>query len=145
MIFKRKTRVQIAILKDRHLLLLHHVMPQHNSAFWGLPGGGVESNETPEQAAVREAKEETCLDIVLTDFRLKHKTENNPFYEEVITFIGYPAGGTAKVGHDPEAGMESIVKLTDIKWHPLDQDEGLDDIRRKDLERIRDFASTKNG
>lgn len=30
---------------------------------WGFPGGGVEEGETAEQAAIREIKEETNLDI----------------------------------------------------------------------------------
>lgn len=38
---------------------------QHNrSGYWGFPKGHAEANETPEQAAFRELKEETNLELV---------------------------------------------------------------------------------
>ena len=34
---------------------------------WGFPGGAIEIGETPEMAAIREVKEETGLDVKVTD------------------------------------------------------------------------------
>lgn len=41
------------------------VLLQHRGDFdkWGFPGGAVELGETPEQAAIREVKEETGLEV----------------------------------------------------------------------------------
>ena len=34
---------------------------------WGVPGGAIEIGETPEMAAIREVKEETGLDVKVSD------------------------------------------------------------------------------
>lgn len=47
----------------RGIVLVERKNPPHG---WALPGGFVDYGETCEQAAVREAKEETGLDVVLT-------------------------------------------------------------------------------
>jgi 8-oxo-dGTP diphosphatase len=49
--------------RERILLALWNEGP---TPAWTLPGGGVEEAETPEQAAVREAREETGYDVELT-------------------------------------------------------------------------------
>ena len=49
-------------IEDKGLVLIERRNPPPG---WALPGGFVEVGETLEQAAVREAKEETCLDVEL--------------------------------------------------------------------------------
>jgi 8-oxo-dGTP diphosphatase len=44
------------------VLLQHRALWTQHGDTWGLPGGAKDSHETPEQAALREAREETGLD-----------------------------------------------------------------------------------
>ena len=50
--------VRIILIQDRRVLLVSHWYAPWT---WTLPGGGVNKNETPEDAAMREAREETGL------------------------------------------------------------------------------------
>ncbi len=48
------------IFNDQGEVLLQR---RGDSNKWGFPGGAIEPGETPEKAAIREAKEETGLDV----------------------------------------------------------------------------------
>lgn len=47
------------VIKDGKLLVLHR--KKNGQEYYTFPGGGVENNETPEQAAERETLEETSV------------------------------------------------------------------------------------
>ena len=53
----------VIVIKDHKVLLLWH--KKLNT--WLYPGGHIEKGETPDDAAIREAKEETGLDITLNN------------------------------------------------------------------------------
>jgi 8-oxo-dGTP pyrophosphatase MutT (NUDIX family) len=49
------------------ILLQHRAVWSHHGDTWGLPGGARDSSETAEQAALREAYEESGLDRDLVE------------------------------------------------------------------------------
>jgi 8-oxo-dGTP diphosphatase len=61
---------------------------------WALPGGFVDLGESLEEAAVREAREETSLDVALIEqFHAYSKPGRDPrFHTVTVVFIGIGAG-----------------------------------------------------
>ena len=59
--------VGIIISKGGQVLLLRR-KNVHGQGSWSTPGGHLDFGETPETCAIREAKEETGLDIQAVDF-----------------------------------------------------------------------------
>jgi len=61
---------------------------------WALPGGFVEVGESVEDAAIREAKEETSLDVALIEqFHVYSTPGRDPrFHTASIIFIGVGTG-----------------------------------------------------
>ncbi|MGZ8486401.1 MAG: NUDIX domain-containing protein, partial [Candidatus Binatia bacterium] len=56
--------IDIIIEIDDGIVLIERKNPPPG---WAMPGGFVDYGESVERAAVREAKEETCLDVHLTE------------------------------------------------------------------------------
>ena len=53
------------IIQDGKILLLHR--QKAGEIYYIIPGGGLEAGETPQQAAKREIKEETDLDVEIDE------------------------------------------------------------------------------
>ncbi len=84
--------VDIIIIIDHGLVLIERKNPPYG---WALPGGFVDYGESLEQAAVREAKEETNLDITLTgQFHTYSAPERDKRFHTISTVFVATAQGT---------------------------------------------------
>ncbi len=80
---------------------------------WALPGGFVDYGESLEHAAVREAKEETSLNVELVrQFHTYSEPERDPRQHTISTVFIARAKGTPKGMDDAEAA--EIFSIQDL-------------------------------
>lgn len=66
LVFVARHRIGVGVVgfnNQRQVLLLRHVF--HPKSPWGIPGGWLDRNESAEEGALRELKEETGISAVL--------------------------------------------------------------------------------
>lgn len=100
--------VNIAVIHEGKILLTQ----REDFETWILPGGGVEDRESLGQAAIRETKEETGLDVELTGLVGIYSRLGNWYPGYLVLFAAKPAGGAIKCQDG-----ETIT----VKWFAFDE------------------------
>ena len=118
--------VDIIIETGDGIVLIERKNPPHG---WALPGGFVDYGETLETAAVREAKEETGLDVHLVEQFYAYSDPKRDSRQHTITMVFIAkASGILHAGDDAgDAGIFSLESLPDLAF---DHGEILDDYAR---------------
>jgi 8-oxo-dGTP pyrophosphatase MutT (NUDIX family) len=107
-------RASAFVLNGDRILLFHRFKNGHE--YYAVPGGGVEPGETPEQAAVRELKEETNLNVVLGEKLGELEMDNNYQY----FYIATSWSGTLAFGGE-ELEKQSPSNIYQLEWVPIEK------------------------
>lgn len=85
---------------DGGIILIRRKNPPYG---WAIPGGFVDYGETLEEAVVREAKEETCLDIqIIRQFHTYSDPGRDPRHHTVTTMFIAKATGIPSAADDAQ-------------------------------------------
>lgn len=106
-------RAQCLIVRNGKILMTKHRVDERE--WWCLPGGGIDENETPEAAAIRELKEECNVDgkIIRMISHNSYSDENKDY-----TFLIHIDEQEPQIGFDPEL-VDGKQIITDMKWLSL--------------------------
>lgn len=111
--------------EDNRVLMVRQKHPER--CVWMVPGGMIEDGENAAQAAVREVREETGLEIELGSliWHIEEVSERGQRF--VNYFTARKAGGELTVGSDPELDEGSQV-IDEVRFMTRDEVEKLDDL-----------------
>lgn len=108
------------IIENGTILVMHR--NKHGTEYDTLVGGRLNEGETPEQAVIREVKEETGLDVTATRLVFT-ETHPEPYNSQYIFLCEVaPHGSIAIQSSSEEALMNKIdINIHTPKWVPLAQ------------------------
>ncbi len=106
--------------EGRIVLIRRKIDPR--AGYWSFPCGFMEVDETTQQAAVRETKEETGLDVALGE-HLGTYSYTKSWWGGSVVVVAYSASITSTSEPDPRGGDDAaearFFSPADIPWEEL--------------------------
>lgn len=128
----RTIRYQGAIVRDDCLLLIKHREHATGRAYWVIPGGGREPDETEEACVQREMWEETQLRVDVERLLLDDAAQLGDVYQRRKTYLCHAATGEPQPGYEPEEEAAQNYGIVDVGWFDLRAPETWDPLAKDD-------------
>jgi 8-oxo-dGTP diphosphatase len=111
-----------AVIVHEGKILLEKRGNEPSKGKWSIPGGLVELGESPEQAVIREVKEETCLDV------------ENPSLIDVVSNVDLDEKGKVKyhyviidyLVHVKSGKLHAASDAEELRWVSFEEVDGYD-------------------
>jgi 8-oxo-dGTP diphosphatase len=118
--------VAVVTLYNEHVLLVQRDKEPYRGK-WSFPGGSIEPGETSREAARREAREETGLEVEVMEVAdvidsIHPPRDGQPGYHYIIIdFLAVPASsGDASIGSSLVfPALQAATDVSDARWVPV--------------------------
>lgn len=121
--FYRRVSILVPYNSNKEILLQHRTKDApHYPDYWGFFGGDIDGDETPEEALIREAKEELGLDIVEIKLFKRYEIEEEKGIYERFVYLFPTSMSVEQLRSQQKEGASLgffvIEKTTELKFNP---------------------------